>query len=168
MVKIGTSVAIARQNRPLQFFAMLIFRLAGIRTFFAPSFSNLAHRFHRDTPSDKMLVTLFHFFGKVEVVFGLWITPLIFAIFVFSDWHAVTVYFHSVTYVESLFIVAIMVIASSQPVLFFARTCMQRALVLGNHTPSSWWLSIMVIGPLLGSFIAESAAVTISALLLAQ
>jgi hypothetical protein len=102
----------------------LIFLLAVIHTFFALSFSNSAHRFHRDTPRDKMLETLFHFFGEVEVAFDLWIRPLVFAIFIFYDWHAVTVYFHSVTYVESLFIVAIMAIDSSQPVLFFAKTCM--------------------------------------------
>jgi hypothetical protein len=65
---------------PFNFFATLIFLLAIIHTFFAPYFSHLAHRFHRDTPRDKMLATLFHFLGEVEVIFGLWIIPLIFTI----------------------------------------------------------------------------------------
>ncbi|MDR2812903.1 MAG: putative Na+/H+ antiporter, partial [Puniceicoccales bacterium] len=153
---------------PFNFFATLIFFLAIIHTFFAPYFANLAHRFHRDTPRDKMLAALFHFLGEVEVIFGLWIIPLAIAIFIFYDWHAVTAYFHSVNYVEPLFITAIMAIASSKPILFFAKTCMQKVASLGNHTPRAWWFSIIVIGPLLGSFITEPAAITISALLLVQ
>jgi hypothetical protein len=39
---------------------------------------------------------------------------------------------------------------------------------MGNNTPHAWWFSILSIGPLLGSFITEPAAITISALLLAQ
>ncbi|MDR0740565.1 MAG: putative Na+/H+ antiporter [Puniceicoccales bacterium] len=153
---------------PFNFFATLIFLLAIVHTFFAPYFSNLAHRFHRDTPLDKMLATLFHFLGEVEVIFGLWIIPLVFTIFTFYSWHAVTVYFHSVNYIEPLFIVVIMAIASSQPILFFAKTCMQKVAMLGNHTLCARWFSIMIVGPLLGSFITEPAAITISALLLAQ
>jgi hypothetical protein len=153
---------------PFNFFATLIFLLAIIHTFLAPYFSDLAHRFHRDTPRDKMLTALFHFFGEVEVVFGLWIIPLIFTIFIFYDWHTVGVYFRSISYVEPLFIVAIMAIASSKPVLFFAKACMQRVAALGKNTPRARWFSIMIIGPLLGSFITEPAAITISALLLAQ
>jgi Na+/H+ antiporter NhaD/arsenite permease-like protein len=61
-----------------------------------------------------------------------------------------------------------MAIASSKPVLFFAKTCMEKVASIGNNTPCAWWFSIMIIGPLLGSFITEPAAITISALLLAQ
>ncbi|MDR1906702.1 MAG: putative Na+/H+ antiporter [Puniceicoccales bacterium] len=153
---------------PFNLFATLIFFLAIIHTFFAPYFSNLAHRFHRNTPKDKMLATLFHFLGEVEVIFSLWIIPLAITIFAFYDWHAITTYFASVSYVEPLFIVVIMAIASSKPVLFFAKTCMEKVASIGNNTPCAWWFSIMIIGPLLGSFITEPAAITISALLLAQ
>jgi hypothetical protein len=104
----------------------------------------------------------------VEVIFGLWIIPLVLIIFTFYDWRAVSVYFHSVNYVEPLFIVVIMAIASSQPVLFFAKVCMRKVASLGKNTPCARWFSIAIIGPLLGSFITEPAAITISALLLAQ
>jgi hypothetical protein len=153
---------------PFNFFGTLIFLLAIIHTFFAPYFSNLAHRFHRDTPRDKMLAALFHSLGEVEIVFGFWIIPLAIAIFIFYGWHAVTAYFNTVSYGEPLFIVAIMAIASSKPILFFAKICMQKVAALGNHTPCAWWFSIIIIGPLLGSFITEPAAITISALLLAK
>ena len=39
---------------------------------------------------------------------------------------------------------------------------------LGGGTPAAWWLAILTIGPLLGSFITEPAAMTICALLLAR
>jgi Na+/H+ antiporter NhaD/arsenite permease-like protein len=45
---------------------------------------------------------------------------------------------------------------------------MQKVATLGKNTPCARWFSIMIIGPLLGSFITEPAAITISALLLAQ
>jgi len=39
--------------------------------------------------------------------------------------------------------------------------------LLGN-SPAAWWVSILVLGPILGSLITEPAAMTISALLLAR
>ena len=38
----------------------------------------------------------------------------------------------------------------------------------GGGTPAAWWVTILIIGPLLGSFITEPAAMTICALLLAR
>jgi hypothetical protein len=39
---------------------------------------------------------------------------------------------------------------------------------IGGATVGAWWLSILIIGPLFGSFITEPGAMTISALLLAR
>ncbi|MDR0590376.1 MAG: putative Na+/H+ antiporter [Puniceicoccales bacterium] len=153
---------------PFNGFATLIFLCAIVHTFLAPHFLNLANRFHRNTPRDKMLAALFHFFGEVEVVFGLWIIPLIGAIFCFYDWQSVANYFRGVNYVEPLFVVTIMAIAASQPILHLARSCMQKVASIGGNTPCAWWFTIVTLGPLLGSFITEPAAMTISALLLAQ
>jgi hypothetical protein len=153
---------------PFNGFATLIFLCAIIHTFCAPYFLSLAQRFHRDTPRNSMLVPLFHFLGDVEIVFGLWIIPLIGAIFCFYDWHAVTHYFHTVHYEEPLFVVVIMAIAASRPILHFARSCMQKIASIGGGTPRAWWFSILTLGPALGSLITEPAAITISASLLAQ
>ena len=38
----------------------------------------------------------------------------------------------------------------------------------GGATPAAWWASILILAPLLGSFITEPAAMTIAALLLAR
>jgi hypothetical protein len=39
---------------------------------------------------------------------------------------------------------------------------------IGGHSKAAWWFSILLIAPLLGSFITEPAAMTIAALLLAN
>lgn len=39
---------------------------------------------------------------------------------------------------------------------------------LGGGTPLAWWAAILTVGPLLGSFVTEPAAMTICALLLAR
>jgi hypothetical protein len=44
---------------------------------------------------------------------------------------------------------------------------MSKVAGLGGGSPAAWWFSILTIGPILGSFITEPAAMTISALLLA-
>ena len=45
---------------------------------------------------------------------------------------------------------------------------MRRVAGIGGATPAAWWVTILTIGPVLGSLITEPAAMTISALLLAR
>jgi len=61
-----------------------------------------------------------------------------------------------------------MAIAASRPVLALAGEWLAKVAALGGGGPAAWWLSILTIGPLLGSFITEPAAMTICALLLAE
>ncbi|MDQ6655842.1 MAG: putative Na+/H+ antiporter, partial [Verrucomicrobiota bacterium] len=75
---------------------------------------------------------------------------------------------HGLNFTEPMFVVVVMTIASTRPVLRFAEAFLSLAASLGKRTPGAWWLSIMSIGPLLGSFITEPAAMTICALLLAR
>jgi Na+/H+ antiporter NhaD/arsenite permease-like protein len=63
-------------------------------------------------------------------------------------------------------VVAIMTIASSRPVMKLAESTLSRAASLGGCSTAAWWLAILTLGPLLGSFITEPAAMTICALLL--
>ena len=71
-------------------------------------------------------------------------------------------------YTEPMFVVVIMALASTRPVVGFAEDALRRVASLGRGTPGAWWLSILTIGPVLGSFITEPAAMTICALLLAR
>src|SRR6185436_20772519 len=45
---------------------------------------------------------------------------------------------------------------------------LRRIASAGGGTPAAWWISILTIGPLLGSLITEPAAMTIAALLLCR
>ena len=73
-----------------------------------------------------------------------------------------------VSYVEPVFVVVVMTLAATRPVLDLAERCLRAVAGLGGGTPAAWWLSILILAPLLGSFITEPAAMTICAMLLAR
>lgn len=164
---------------PFNLVATLIFLAAIVHTFAAARFSALAHsvQHHHDdemravgrplTPS--VLAEILHFLGEVEVVFGLWAAVLMAAVTLQFGWHTATHYFsETVNYTEPLFVVVIMALASTRPIVAFAESALRQVARMGGSTPGAWWLAILTIGPLLGSFITEPAAMTICALLLAR
>lgn len=164
---------------PFNAVATVIFVLAILHTFAAARFTRLAHSVqHRaDARSQaagrptrpSVLAELLHFLGEVEVVFGLWTIPLLVAIVAYAGWGRATHYLNdTVNYTEPLFVIVIMAIASTRPVIGFAEAALRRVATLGGRTPGTWWFVILTIGPLLGSFITEPAAMTICALLLAR
>jgi len=171
---------------PFNLVATGLFFLAIIHTFLAPMFIRLAHRYERehaervarssqgpDPAASGRKVSfraeVFHFFGEVEAVFGIWVLPLLAAITLFEGWPAARDYLgHGLNFTEPMFVVVIMTIAASRPILLLAEKCMAVVARLGRNTPAAWWLSILTLGPILGSFITEPAAMTISALLLAR
>ncbi|MEO0510877.1 MAG: putative Na+/H+ antiporter [Verrucomicrobiota bacterium] len=170
---------------PFNLIATLIFFGAVVHTFMAAKFNKLAHKYehkHRETMNthQKFYVegkepvsfkaTLCHFLGEVEAIFGIWLIPMLICLVVMEPDGLITAahYVDSRNYTEPMFVVIIMAIASSRPVIQFAETCMKAVASLGKETPAAWWLSILVIAPLLGSFITEPAAMTIAALLLGQ
>ena len=67
-----------------------------------------------------------------------------------------------------MFVVVIMALASTRPIMQLAKRIMGIFASLGKHSPGAWWLSILTLAPLLGSFITEPAAMTIGAMLLAE
>jgi hypothetical protein len=108
-----------------------------------------------------------HFLGEVEVVFGVWAVLLLFAVVVVFNWPTAVDYVsHGVNYTEAIFVVVIMTLASTRPILKLSEASMQRVADLLGGSLKAWWFSILTLGPLLGSFITEPAAMTISALLL--
>ncbi len=112
---------------------------------------------------------ILHFLGEVEAVFGVWAVVLAGAITYFHGWHAVVEYIgHKVNFTEPMFVVVVMAIASTRPVLRCAEAILRLIASIGRGSTGAWWLSILILGPLLGSFITEPAAMTISALLLAR
>jgi len=110
-----------------------------------------------------------HFFGEVEAVFGIWVVVLAVAITWFKGWGAVVSYVgEHVSYTEPLFVVIVMALAATRPVLGLAERCLRFVASFGRGSPAAWWLAILLVAPLLGSLITEPAAMTIGALLLAR
>ncbi|HZC36193.1 MAG TPA: putative Na+/H+ antiporter, partial [Chthoniobacterales bacterium] len=172
------------QQEPFNAAGTIIFFAAIIHTFLASRFQKIAHehdvrvraiedldpqeRNKRSKEWDRLLfrAQFFHFMGEIEAVFGIWLVPLIIAIIVFHGWSAMVDYVGHVNMTEAIFVVVIMAMASSLPILRLAENAIARIAALGRGNPAIWWLSILTVGPILGSFITEPAAMTISALLL--
>ncbi|MCP5534128.1 MAG: putative Na+/H+ antiporter [Akkermansiaceae bacterium] len=174
-------------EEPFNLAATIIFLLAIIHTFLASKFLKLAHKYEHEhdeqlikrgikdklhpdgVPEVSFKATIFHFLGEVEAVFGLWVIALAGVATWFHSWDDFKLYVaEDRNYTEPVFVVVIMAIAASRPVLRFAEAVMAKAAAFGKSTPSAWWFSVLVIAPVLGSFITEPAAMTIGALLLAK
>jgi hypothetical protein len=164
---------------PFNLIATAIFALAIVHTFAAAWFAGLAHRIqHRADeraraagrqPLPSVPAEVMHFLGEVEVVFGLWAVVLAIVLTAGKGWSTAAHYLNdTVNYTEPLFVVVIMALASTRPIVGFAEGALRRIAGLGGATPAAWWMAILTIGPLLGSFITEPAAMTICALLLAR
>jgi hypothetical protein len=164
---------------PFNLVATLIFTAAIFHVFGAARFTALAHRVQRvrdeqlaaaglqSRPST--LAEFLHFFGEIEVIFGLWAVVLGIAITAYHGWSTTIEYFnHTVVYTEPLFVVVVMALAATRPIVVLAESTLRRVANLGRATPAAWWVTILTIGPLLGSLITEPAAMTICALLLGR
>lgn len=165
---------------PFNLVGSLIFLFAIIHTFLASKFTAISHRMEHEHEAKKVqgLVPrnsvaqgsrFMHFMGEVEVVFGLWAVLLMIAVVLFFDWSTAVDYIsHKVNFTEALFVVVIMTLASTRPILKLSEIFMNKIANLLGGSLIAWWLSILTFGPLLGSFITEPAAMTISALLLVR
>jgi hypothetical protein len=164
---------------PFNLVATTIFLLAIVHTFAAANVARLAHRVQRRhdercraqglPAAPSVLAEALHFVGEVEVVFGLWAIVLLVAISATAGWTTAKGYFNgTVNYTEALFVVVIMALASTRPIVGFAESALRWVARLGRGTPAAWWVSILSVGPLFGSLITEPAAMTICALLLGR
>ena len=175
--------------QPFHLVSFLLFMFAIIHTFIAHNFTHWAHqeaerhharrqqridageRFYLPEHLEKDVsfkAEIFHFLGEIEVIFGLWIVPLLISISFWGNWNTAMDYIESRNFTEPLFVIVIMSLASARPVIRFAEKCLSAVANIGGGTPAAWWLSILIIGPLMGSLITEPGAMTISALLLAK
>ena len=164
---------------PFNAIATTIFLLAVAHTFFAARFIDASHRLQhrRDAQAaaagrparPSVAANLLHFLGEVEVVFALWGVPLVVAIVLSRGLETAAHYLNdTVVYTEAMFVVVIMALASTRPIVELAENAVRRVASLGGGTPVAWWITILTIGPLLGSFITEPGAMTICALLLGR
>jgi hypothetical protein len=176
---LAAELATRVQIEPFNAIATGIFVLAILHTFAVARVSALAHRVqHRREEQARSagrpirpstLAEVLHFFGEVEVVFGLWAVVLLLALTGYAGWEEARHYFSdTVDYTEAVFVIVIMAIAATRPVIGFAEAGLRKLASAGGATPAAWWVSILTVGPVLGSFITEPAAMTICALLLGR
>lgn len=179
MVGVGEILKHRISHTPYNLVASLIFLAAILHTFLSSKFLYYAHKWKHEhqveieagresEDSTHLLSEIFHFLGEVEVVFGLWAVVLSATVVFFYGWHTFVGYVSGVNYTEPMFVVVIMTLASSRPILKFSESVMSHIAALFKGTLAAWWLTIMTLGPILGSLITEPAAMTISAMLLAR
>jgi hypothetical protein len=173
---------------PFNLWASVVFGLAILHTFFASKFRHWAHvveerhlsslkerpkatdRDHDGRPDEVSFGgQILHFLGEIEAIFGIWVIALAGVIIAFKGLDTAVYYIgHKVNYTEPLFVVVIMTLASTRPILRLAENGLAAFARIGGSTPGAWWVAILVVAPVLGSFITEPAAMTIGALLLAK
>ena len=165
---------------PFNLIATIVFILAIIHTFMAKKFLAMAHHYeqlppyqaHHSLPKERQPINLrasiCHYLGEIEVVFGIWAMVLGVLLTLLKSWETTLYYFSNRNYTEPLFVVVIMAISASRPILKFAESALKKFASLGKGSPAAWWLTLLIVAPILGSFITEPAAMTIAALLLSK
>jgi hypothetical protein len=185
----NTDVGAVLVNRikaePFNLVATVIFLLAIIHTFLAPKILALSHRIQEKHETQLLKIhgpdlkekiphrqrqsipaAVLHLLGEVEAIFGIWIVPLAVAMVLAKGPDLTRNYFdNEVSYVEPLFVVIIMAIAASRPIVQLAFSIVR---VLAGQSLARWWFVLLTVGPLLGSFITEPAAMTVCAVLLGR
>ncbi len=144
--------------------ATILFALAVLHTFCVKRFAHWAHRYPKGTIAENVL----HFLAETEVVFGLWAAVLFACVGLIegSVEKAVT-YIESLNYTEPKFVAVVMVIAATRPVVSLAEGALNAiARLLPLREGLAFYVTALSIGPLLGSFITEPAAMTLLAIVL--
>ena len=106
--------------------------------------------------------------AETEVVFGMWAAALFLAVAALKGtFHDAVSYIESLNFTEPKFVLAVMVVAATRPIVRLAEALI---LLVARLIPLaeglSFYLAALVLGPLLGSFITEPAAMTLLALVL--
>jgi hypothetical protein len=126
-------------------------------------FQHLAHKFPQGSVAENVL----HLLGEVEVVFGVWAAVLIASLALLLTPTEAVRYAESLNFTEPMFVFAIMTVAATKPIIDFARWAIfTAARFIPIHREVSVFASCLIVGPLLGSFITEPAAMTVTALIL--
>lgn len=159
----------------LQIVGTVCFALAVIHTFSVGFFQRQAHHYREGSIGENV----FHFLGEVEVVFGIWaaiftgVYTLVEGFAVYDEAHKLiggaVHYLEGQNFTEPAFVFVIMCIAATRPVIMLAGGLIRKASKLLPLPPRmAFYMSALIIGPLLGSFITEPAAMTVTALILLE
>lgn len=161
-------------RQPFNLVSLVIFGCAIIHSFLTHYFTILSKRVRdknirlRRNPIDSFSVEILRFLGEVEVVFGIWVIPLFLTMAYVYSWGRAIHFINGIDYLEVMFVVVIMIITASSPILSLAEKWLKFVAKIGKGSVKAWWWTILILGPLSGSFITEPGAMTISAFLLGK
>lgn len=148
----------------VQVLATVLFGLAVLHTFAVKRFARWAHRY----PEGSIQENLLHFMAETEVVFGVWAAALFVGIMaVQGSVHAAVEYIEGLNFTEPKFVLVVMVVAATRPVVWLAESLVVAiSRAVPGPRPLAFYMAALGVGPLLGSFITEPAAMTLLAMVL--
>ncbi len=147
----------------ISYLATFVFVLSLLHTFSVSFFNQLATKFRPGS----VMENIFHLLGEVEVIFGLWSFVFIVGYVILEGKPAAIDYLNSRVYNEPLFVFVIMVVCSCKPVKDFVNSLILTITNIPMVKPQVSFFFVSLAGaPLLGSFITEPAAMTITATLI--
>lgn len=151
------------QPSNIEILATVCFSLAVLHTFSIGLFQHLATKFREGSVGEN----LFHLLGEVEIVFGFWAGVfLTITTFLKTPQYAID-HIESTNFTEAAFVFVIMAVAATKPILNFAKLLIEAiARVIPAEGEICFFIAALTVGPILGSFITEPAAMTVTALLL--
>lgn len=148
----------------IQLAATIIFAVAILHTFLVSKFAHIAHKY----PEGSMGENFFHFMAEVEAVFGMWALVFMLVVMAVNGSSAPTQYLESLNFTEPGFVFVIMAMAGTRPVIKLAEkmiVAVSRVIPLPSKK-MAFYFTALVMGPILGSFITEPAAMTVTAIIL--
>ena len=149
---------------PIELLATVLFALAVLHTFCVKRFAHWAHQY----PHGSLPENVLHFLAETEVVFGLWAAALFLGIAVLQgSVHDAVTYIEGLNFTEPKFVLVVMVVAATRPVVVLAEKLISlSARLIPARASVAFYIAALFLGPLLGSFITEPAAMTLLALVL--
>jgi hypothetical protein len=161
---------------PFHLISLILFAIAVVHTLSVRKIHHWAHCSElkqiksappsEEKPPRSFSVQCLYFLSEIEIIFAFWAIPLFCAMIYIYDWNIAVNYLNTRDYTESIFVVVILSIAATRPIIVLAETTMHWIAQLLGGSLSAWWLTLLTIGPLLGSLITEVGAMTLCALLL--
>lgn len=160
--------------QPFNLVSLIIFVCAITHTLFVAKIHHLSEQMRQRNIRNKLEVVdtfgveIIRFLGEVEVIFGLWVIPLLIAITMTYNWRSAINYLTSCDYTEPLFVVVIMALAATRPIVKMAEDTVKYIAGFRIESVQSWWWTILTLGPISGSLVTEPGAMTICAILLGK
>lgn len=147
----------------IQVTATVIFAVAILHTFMVSKFAHIAHSY----PEGSFGENFFHFMAEVEAVFGMWAFVFLIILMGHSGFHAPVQYLESLNFTEPGFVFVIMAMAGTRPVIKLAeKIIVFISKLIPLPRKMAFYVTALSMGPLLGSFITEPAAMTVTAIIL--